>query len=540
MPKNLKIVIAQLNLTVGDIQGNLAKHIDAATQAREKLHADIIIFPELSLTGYPPEDLLLRPAFLHESTQAMETFMANVRDIHCLISYPHQTNEGLFNCASLVYNGRILVRHAKIHLPNYGVFDEDRYFIPGTSTSVVPVNGVPVGVVICEDLWFPEPTRDAVMQGARIILSPNASPFETDKHAQRVNVLKKRAQENQLPIVFVNGVGGQDELIFDGGSMVADEKGNIAQFAGFFKECLLPIEAQFTSTQTTIATTAFELPSKLETIYQALVLAVRDYVQKNNFKTVLIGVSGGIDSAITLAIAVDALGKDRVRAIIMPSRYTSDISLEDAVAVSKNLGVMHDIISIEPTYQTFLDELKPIFEDKSVDITEENIQARCRSIILMAIANKFNALVLTTGNRSEMAVGYCTLYGDMAGGFAVIKDVPKTLIYELAQYRNIKGAVIPERTITRAPTAELSPDQKDEDTLPPYSVLDQILERYLNQTQSANEIIAAGFNESTVRRVLTLVRQSQYKRRQSAVGPRINHKSFGRDWRYPITNGFKG
>lgn len=540
MVKKIRIVLAQLNLTVGDIAGNLEKHIQAAISARDDLSADIIVFPELGLTGYPAEDLLFQNDFLNAAQKALEHFIATVKDIYCIVSHPHMTSQGLYNSCSLTYNGAILGRYAKQYLPNYGVFDEDRYFIAGNSPCVISVHGILIGLVICEDLWFPGPAQQAASLGARLILSPNASPFEVDKHERRVDILTKRAKQNQVAILYVNNVGGQDGLIFDGGSMVIDDKGQLCQFAGFFNETLLPIDVDLTSTQTNIENIPALLPSDNEKIYQALVLSVRDYVNKNHFPGVYIGVSGGIDSALTLAIAVDALGKDRVQAIIMPSRYTADISIEDAKGVADLLKVKSHIISIEPTYKAFLESLAPSFKDMKPDFTEENIQARCRAIILMGLSNKFGSLVLTTGNRSELAVGYCTLYGDMAGGFCVLKDVPKTLVYSLAAYRNNVHYVIPKRIIERAPTAELAPNQKDEDSLPPYAILDQILYAYLNENKRREEIISQGFDPDLVNKVIILVKKSEYKRQQSAIGTRINNKSFGKDRRYPITNGFKG
>lgn len=540
MAKKLRIVLAQLNLIVGDIQGNLQKHIRAANEARDHLKADIIVYPELGITGYPPEDLLLRKSFLEEANQALNQFKTEVRGIHCVVSHPYVTAQGLLNSCSLLYNGTILGRYAKQHLPNYGVFDECRYFIPGNTPCVIPVNGIPVGMVICEDAWFPGPIQQAANQGARLILSPNASPFETDKHEQRHLTLAKRAKNTNLPLVYVNNVGGHDDLIFDGGSMVINPDGKISHHAGFFNETLMPVDIEFTSTETKIEPVAFTLPEDIERIYQALVLGVRDYINKNHFPGALVGVSGGIDSALTLAVAVDALGKDNVRAVLLPSRYTAEMSNEDAIALANNLDVKHETISIEPTFNSFLDSLKTTFDGKQPDITEQNIQARCRGVIMMAISNKTGSIVLTTGNRSEMAVGYATLYGDMAGGFAVLKDIPKTLVYRLATYRNHITPIIPQRIIDRPPTAELAPNQKDEDSLPPYSTLDKILELYINHEQGTEEIIAQGFERETVNKVIRLIHRSEYKRRQSAIGVRINHKSFNRDWRYPITSGFKG
>lgn len=534
MTKKLRIAIAQINLTVGDIETNLKKHIDAAVRARDEYQADMIVFPELGLTGYPPEDLLFRSDFLSAAQAALETFIATVKDIHCVISYPHATSHGLLNTCSIVYNGAILGRYAKQHLPNYGVFDEERYFTPGNSPCVIPINGIPIGIVVCEDLWFPGPVQQAAAQGARIIISPNASPFEVDKHEQRMAILTKRAKQDRVAIVYANGIGGQDDLVFDGGSMVIDEHGEIAAFAGFFNETILPVEIEVNTVQTHINKETITLPTDLEKIYSALVLAVRDYVNKNNFSGVYIGVSGGIDSALTLAIAVDALGKDRVEGIIMPSRHTSQISMEEAAAIATNSGIASQIISIEPAYEAFTQSLASTL----TGLADENLQARCRGVILMALSNQFGKLVLTTGNRSELAVGYCTLYGDMAGGFCVLKDIPKTLVFELARYRNTISTIIPERTITRAPTAELAPNQKDQDSLPPYDILDQIIYLYLNDEKSADEIVAAGFDREIVMKIIQLIRKTEYKRHQSAPGPRINNKSFGIDRRYPITNKF--
>ena len=536
--KKLRIVLAQLNLLVGDIQGNLDKLIGAAKSARDLLKADVIVFPELSITSYPPEDLLFRKSFIDASTDALYEFKEQVRDIYCVVGHPHSTSQGLFNSCSLIYNGTILGRYAKQHLPNYGVFDEARYFTPGNSACVIPINGIPVGITICEDLWHPAPIQQAATQGARIILSPNASPFEVHKHDERYETFSKRAKNARLPIVYVNHVGGQDELVFDGGSMVMNQDGTICQHAGFFNETLFPVDIEISSTETTIESKKFSLPNEEERIYQALVLGVRDYVQKNRFPGALVGVSGGIDSALTLAIAVDALGKDRVKAVIMPSRYTSSASMEDAIALIKNLDVEDQTVSIEPAFTSLTESLAPHFIGKKSDITEENIQSRCRGVIIMAFSNKSGYIVLTTGNRSEMAVGYATLYGDMAGGLAVLKDIPKTLVYRLANYRNKIKFVIPQHTIDRAPTAELAADQKDEDTLPPYSILDKIIERYVDEEQSIDDIVKEGFEREVVTTIVHLINKSEYKRRQAPIGIRIDHKAFGRDRRYPITSGF--
>lgn len=540
MTKKLRIVLAQLNFCVGDIQGNLQKSINAAIKARDEMNANLIVFPELNLTGYPPEDLLFRKAFIDAATEALYQFMSDVKDIYCLICHPHATSAGLYNSSSLVYNGTILGRYAKQSLPNYGVFDEDRYFISGNTSCVVPINGIDVGLIICEDLWNPHPIQQAANQGARIILVPNASPFELDKHEQRHSILAKRAKAYNLPIVYVNNVGEQDELVFDGGSMVVDQEGNICAFAGFCREILLPVDIEINATNTKIPFTDFSIPDEDERIYNCLVLGVKDYLAKNKFSGALVGSSGGIDSALTVAIAVDALGKDNVEAILMPSRYTADISTEDALALANNLGIRTETISIEPSFNSFLQSLEKSFGNKKPDITEENIQSRCRGLILMALSNQSGKIVLTTGNRSEYAAGYATLYGDMCGGFAVLKDVPKTLVYRLARYRNTISPIIPERILERPPTAELAPNQLDADTLPPYDVLDKIIELYINQMQSIEDIIALGFEEETVRKIVKFINKNEFKRRQAAIGVRINHQAFGRDRRYPITSGFKG
>lgn len=540
MPTQLRIVLAQLNLFVGDIQGNLIKLIDQANNARDTLSADVIVFPELSITGYPPEDLLFRKDFILQAEDALIEFKSKVKNIYCVVGHPHASPDGLFNACSLIHNGEILGRYAKQHLPNYGVFDECRYFVSGHSPCVIPINGIPVGLMICEDLWYDDPIQQAADEGARIILSPNASPFEIEKHEQRQLTLAKRATLNHLPIVYVNCVGGQDELIFDGGSMVVDSNGKICQHAGFFNETLMPVDFTFSDDEIQIQSKPFNIPNLDERTYQALVMAVRDYVTHNHFTGAIVGVSGGIDFALTLAIAVDALGKDNVSAILLPSRYTAEMSNEDAILIANNLGVKYEIISIEPSFNSFLDCLKPVFTGKAPDVTEENLQSRCRGMILMAISNKTGRIVLTTGNRSEMATGYTTLYGDMAGGFAVLKDVPKTLVYTLARYRNQLNPVIPQRIIDRPPTAELAPNQLDEDSLPPYPILDRILYFYLNEQKNPDEIIAEGFSREIVLKTVHSIHKNEYKRRQAPIGARIDHKAFGRDRRYPVSSGFKG
>ncbi len=538
--QQLRIVMAQLNFCVGDIQHNLEKCMQAAEHARDELSADLIVFPELILSGYPAEDLLLREDFLETIATAVTTFIATIRDIYCIVSYPLQSKEGLKNACSVIYNGAIIATYAKMHLPNYGVFDENRYFTPGISPCIVTIKNIPIGILICEDLWVDSPIAVTCQQGAKLIVALNASPFEIDKQQKRNNLLAKHATQHQIPIIYTNCVGGQDELIFDGGSEAVDTTGAICQFAGFFNEILLPVDVYFKANKCHLEkANPFKDINFEEKIYQALVLSLRDYINKNCFKGVLIGVSGGIDSALTLAIAVDALGCERVQGIMLPSQHTSEISKKDAITLLENLNVKHETISIEPTYQTLITTLQPIFKNAPIDKTEENIQARARGIILMALSNKFGFLVLNTGNRSELAVGYCTLYGDMVGGFSVLKDIPKTMVYQLANYRNQISPVIPERTIAREPTAELAPNQKDQDSLPPYPVLDDILHYYLNEGENIERICQRGFAQDLVKKVIQLVQNNEYKRRLAAIGPRINHKAFGRDWRYPVTDRFK-
>lgn len=538
MSDKLRIVLAQSEFPVGDIEKNLEKHIRLATHAREKLHADVIVFPELSLTGYPPEDLLYRRDFLEAAERALQTCRHAIHDIFCIIGHPQPTPRGLHNACSIFLNGEILGCYAKQRLPNEGVFDERRYFIPGTQPCVVPIRGIPTGIVICEDLWHQGPAIQAAEHGARLLLSPNASPFEVEKHERRQKVLSARARTTSLPILYTNLTGSQDECVYDGGSLAIDGSGNVCQCAGFFQENLLTVDLEVSKTSITMETKPFTPPAIPERIYAALVIGTRDYIRRNKLPGAMVGVSGGIDSALTLAVAVDALGPENVHAVILPSRYTSELSMEEALAVTKNLGVSHEIISIEPLVETTLSTLSQQIKDTRPNVVVQNIQARCRALILMSLSNQNGKIVLTTGNRSELAVGYTTLYGDMAGGFAVLKDIPKTLVYQLARYRNQQSAVIPERTLTRPPTAELAPGQKDSDSLPVYEVLDPILDRYINLEESAEAIIAAGFDAETVNHVIRMVHQSEYKRRQAAPGVRINHRAFGRDRRYPLTSGW--
>jgi NAD+ synthase (glutamine-hydrolysing) len=532
---SLRISIAQVNTLVGDIPGNTQKILQSAKQALAD-KADLVVFPELCLTGYPPEDLLLRPSLDGRIQRAIDTLMEANLDVAILVGYPKSIQGKLFNMAGVIHQGKMLIEYAKQCLPNYQVFDEKRYFAAGNKAAVFRFKDVSVGLCICEDIWFPEPAAAAKAAGADLIININASPYHQEKQMQRESVVAARARENRIPVVYVNAVGGQDELVFDGGSHAVDANGNIIFRAESFLETQTLMEI---SLHQPMANPIAEVNQNLADVYRALVLGVRDYVQKNRFKGVVLGLSGGIDSALTLAIAVDALGADKVEAVMMPFRYTSDLSKTDAAEQAKRMGVRYASISIEAMYDAFMAALADEFTGLKRDTTEENLQARCRGVLLMAISNKKGYMVLTTGNKSEMAVGYSTLYGDMAGGFDVLKDVFKTQVFALARYRNTIGDVIPETVITRPPSAELAPDQKDEDSLPPYDILDQILAFYVEQDQSAEAIIARGFNRDQVERVVRLVDVNEYKRRQAPVGIRISQRGFGRDRRYPITNGWK-
>ncbi len=536
---NLRVSLAQLNLKVGDIEGNARRVLEAAASAREQ-EADVLVCPELTLTGYPPEDLLLRPELAERVERALELLCREAVGIDLVIGYPRMLHGMRYNSAGVIRDGAIVTEYHKALLPNYSVFDEKRYFEPGGEPCVLSIKGVPVGITICEDIWFREPAQRAAAAGAKVLLNLNASPFHTGKAPEREELLRKRAAESGLAIVYVNLVGGQDELVFDGGSFVMGADGVVAQRAGFFEEALPLVEFSLRGDAPALVGREEIAPPCVdeEAVYKALVLGVRDYVLKNGFRGAVLGLSGGIDSALTLAIAVDALGAEQVEVVLMPSRYTADMSNEDAEEEARLLGVHYRTIPIEPAFNAFLGMLETEFAGTQRDVTEENIQARCRGVILMAISNKRGKILLTTGNKSEMSVGYATLYGDMAGGFAPIKDVPKTLVYRLAEYRNRISPVIPQRVIDRPPSAELAPDQKDSDSLPDYEVLDPILARYIEQDQSIAEIVAAGFDEATVRRVARLVDRNEYKRRQAPPGVKITRRAFGRDRRYPLTNGF--
>ncbi|MCH9770254.1 MAG: NAD+ synthase [Gammaproteobacteria bacterium] len=536
--KKLNIVAAQINPTVGDLKANAKLIIKTAEHARDKLNADIILFPELALSGYPPEDLLFRRGFYARAEKALQEVLTAVNDVAMIIGYPACEKDQFYNRAAFIDKGKIIATYDKRDLPNYTVFDEKRYFTPGKKDCVVDYKGLKIGIVICEDIWYPKCSASTVKAGAQIILSPNASPYDFKKVRARETMLIERAHEVNVPLVYCNLVGGQDELVFDGGSMVVSAEGERVQQAAYYKEDYMAIEVTL---EKPIKITPQTLPPHLtseENIYKTLVLGCHDYVKKNQFKGVIIGLSGGIDSALTLAIASDALGAKNVTAVMMPSRYTAKMSIEDAEAQAKKLGVNYQTIDIEPIFKTYLTALKPLFQDKDSDKTEENIQSRIRGNLLMALSNKFGDMVLCTGNRSEYAVGYATLYGDMAGGFALLKDIPKTLVYKLVEYRNSTNEVIPARVIEREPSAELAENQRDQDTLPAYKILDDILELYINEDKSPEEIYQAGFDKKIVSQIIKLINLNEYKRRQSPVGIRITQSAFGKDRRYPITSGY--
>ena len=534
-----KIALVQMNPMLGDLAGN-AQLIHKSAQDAFKQGAKLVVAPELALTGYPPEDLLLRPAFIEAVEQQLDLLMkelAQYSGLTVVVGHPRNTLTGLQNYASVLQNGKVIAGYAKQELPNHEVFDEVRYFIPGNEACVFECEGIRYGVILCEDAWHAGPAKQAHSAGAQVLLVPNASPYHLKKEALRIDVLREHIAQTKMPLIYVNAVGGQDELVFDGGSFALNSQGDLVMAMPQF-ETGLGIVSISASGQ--LEKGPISLPQSVEAqAYQALVLGVRDYVTKNHFPGVIIGLSGGVDSALVLAIAVDALGADKVRAVMMASRYTADISWIDASELAKNLGVQYDEIPISGPVDALEASLAAQFKGLKIDATEENIQARVRGTLLMALSNKTGRLVLTTGNKSEMAVGYCTLYGDMAGGFAVIKDIAKTLVYRLCDYRNSIKPVIPERILTRAPSAELRPDQTDQDNLPSYEVLDAIIERYMEQNQSISQIVAAGFDPESVEKVTRLIKLNEYKRRQAPPGVRVTTRAFGRDWRYPITSQFR-
>ena len=568
----LKICVAQLNFVVGDLPGNAQKIIDAAKTAYAQ-GARLLLTPELSICGYAAEDLFLRPVFIHACDDAVKTVareLAGLKNMTVVVGHPGAGPDNAlvrtrsvavaarFNAASVLCEGEVVATYAKRELPNYQVFDERRYFQPGRGVCVFEAgeggDKTKIGLLICEDAWFEEPARLTQAAGAHVLCVINASPFHVGKGAEREQMMQERVRACGLPLIYAHLVGGQDEVVFEGASFALNADGSVAGRAAAFKETLhfVDIEREQSAGLAKRAQPAMKLVARIEPhrsaeadLWDALVLGVRDYIGKNGFPSVLLGLSGGIDSALVLAIAVDALGKDRVRAVMMPSPYTASISWIDARDMAQRMGVRYDEISIVPEFEAFKASLAGEFKDLKEDATEENIQARIRGTLLMALSNKFGSIVLTTGNKSEMATGYCTLYGDMAGGFAVIKDLVKTTVFELARWRNLHdpygtgAAPIPERIITRPPSAELRPDQTDQDSLPEYAVLDAILERYMENDQSIESIIAAGFERADVEKVTRLIKINEYKRRQAPVGIRVTHRSFGKDWRYPITSKFR-
>ena len=532
----MRVAVAQMNVVLGDLAGNAHRIADAAKRACAQ-GADLLLTPELSLCGYPPEDLLLRPDFYRSVDLALVALTQDTvdLDIAIVVGHPEQAGAHYYNAASVLYQGKRLCTYRKQHLPQYEVFDELRYFTAGGETVVFDHAGTRFGLAICEDIWFAAPAQAAKAAGAEVLLVLNASPYHLDKTVDRQSVLAQRVAETGLSIVYCNLVGGQDELVFDGAScLVAADGQTVLQLPQFAEDMATADLSDAGDWHTQAALTPLtELNAQ---IYNAMVLGVRDYFAKNGFAGAYLGLSGGIDSALTLCVAVDALGADRVRPIIMPSPYTAQMSIDDSWALCANLGVKGELVDIQPAMQTYENLLAPYFVGMAPDTTEENLQARIRGNLLMALSNKSGWLVLTTGNKSEMAVGYCTLYGDMAGGFAVLKDLLKTKVYDVSRWVNRAGEVIPWRIIERPPSAELRPDQTDQDSLPPYEVLDAIVTAYMEQDQSPREIIAQGYREADVRRVVRLLRISEYKRRQSPVGIRLTRRGFGKDWRYPITN----
>jgi len=544
----MKIAIAQINPTVGDITGNQAKIISNLNQAAE-LGAELVVFSELALIGYPPKDLLLKPRFIEDNLTALKNIASHCRQTAALVGFvsPHQGNTGkaLHNAAALLYQGQIAATYYKQLLPSYDVFDERRYFESAPSKQVIEFQGLRLGLTICEDIWqkpCPDsrplydtnPVSELAQLNIDLVLNMSASPFVTDKHKFRRELFSQQCRQYQLPLIYVNQVGGNDELVFDGCSCAFDNQGQLLAQARAFQEDLLLLDIP--SPQ---SARREELPTGIASVHQALVLGLGDYVRKCNFKSVLLGLSGGIDSALTAALAVEAVGSDKVLGVAMPSRYSSGHSISDAEQLAANLGIEFCTIPIEKPHFAMEDLLRPYFADRPADITEENIQARIRGNILMALSNKFGHLLLTTGNKSELAVGYCTMYGDMAGGLAVISDVPKTMVYDLARYINRDREIIPASTISKPPSAELRPDQKDQDSLPPYSQLDRILHRYVEQEQSLDEIIQAGFAPQTVARILNLVDRSEYKRKQAAPGLKVTSRAFGFGRRMPIAQNYQ-
>ncbi|PWI01527.1 NAD+ synthase [Stenotrophomonas maltophilia] len=542
---SIRIAMAQFDFPVGDVAGNTERIIEMIGQARDEYGAELVMFPELAVSGYPPEDLLLRPGFLYECEQAMTRIAAACRGITAVVGWPHAAGAVVYNAASVLRDGLVEQTYRKRELPNYAVFDERRYFDvdPDGGSCVFEVNGIPVGLLICEDLWFAEPLADTVRAGAQLVVVPNASPYERGKHAQRDAVLAARTRESGAAIAYLNVVGGQDALVFDGASVVADGDGTVHPAAAAFVDQWLVVEYDGQTRRFMPHVWMDDGDESMDALaWRAVTRGIQDYCRKNGFKKVWLGLSGGIDSALVLALAVDALGAENVTAVRLPSRYTAGMSNDLAAEQCQALGVKLEAVSIEPAFKGLMESLAPMFEGTAPDVTEENLQSRSRGVILMALANKFGGLLLTTGNKSEYAVGYATIYGDMCGGYAPLKDLYKTEVFGLSKWRNTVGGapVIPPAVISRPPAAELRENQLDQDSLPAYDVLDGILYRYIDQEQSRTEIVAAGYDAAVVDRVLRLVRISEWKRHQAAPGPKVSRRAFGRERRYPISNGYKG
>ncbi len=534
---NVKFAVAQYNFLVGDIEGNCKKIIQGIEIAKEQLHADCIVFSELAILGYPPEDLVFRSNITRRIEKAIEKIRDSSQGITVIVGAPWIVEGNHYNAAIVIQNEIILDKYFKMSLPNYNVFDEKRYFIRGENPCVVMVNGVAVGITICEDIWDAKPVSLSKKAGAQLIVNINASPYHIGKQIERENEVGARIKENDLAVIYLNQAGGQDELVFDGGSFAMSRDQQVIARASDSEEELFVVEFDKELNEVVDGDSNYPIKEPVASVYSILSFGLRDYVTKNGFNGSLIGLSGGIDSALTLTLAVDALGASKVHAVMMPSKYTSKMSLDDARELATNLGVEYSVIEIDSIVNSFSDSLADLFSKTEKDTTEENIQARIRGVLLMAISNKFGRMVISTGNKSEMAVGYATLYGDMAGGFALLKDVPKTLVYDLARYRNTKSSVIPERIIERAPSAELAPNQFDEDSLPPYEILDEILRLFIEEDMARHEIVSKGFDEETVSRVIKMVFQNEYKRRQAPPGIKITQRAFGKDRRYPITSG---
>ena len=537
MAENLVVALAQLDFVVGDVIGNARRIVESAEHARDDLGADLIVFPELALSGYPPEDLLFHSGFKNRIANALADIREASQGIAVLIGFPDYSEDGIYNAAAVWQDGKELARYHKQLLPNYSVFDEERYFESGKHPAVFSLNGIRLGINVCEDVWGREPVAAARAAGAEALIAINGSPYGTTSQGRREEVVRERIEEVGIPAVYVNLVGGQDELVFDGGSFVMSADGQVLKRAEPFEESIDTVV--LTPTPRGVepqAGVVVDTLSEEASVYGALVRGTRDYVNKNGFPGVILGLSGGVDSALTLMVAHDALGADKVRAVMMPYRYTSNMSQEDAALQAETLGVRYDVMPIAPIYESITEQLYAVLGREDEGVMEENIQARCRGILLMAISNRTGRMLLTTGNKSEMAVGYATLYGDMAGGFAPLKDCPKTLVYRLARYRNSLGDGIPERVITREPTAELRANQKDTDSLPPYDELDPILAAFMEEDLSVAEIVERGYERDIVIRILEMVKRNEYKRRQAPPGIRISRRAFGRDWRYPITS----